>query len=195
MDPVYNDIRSRLHRYGTAVSETRSHAGERSSFGRYRAGAPYFAQYPLRAVLREAVAAGVTLPEDFQKEYDRITQELAAPDLEGSRAYREELYRDLVSYIEVYRTAISFHELGTGSLSDLAPPSLRQEIGILLCELKKDFSLGDLECEVGTLDAALRAVGGEVPFGICGTTAAKGSPDAAAGYPVLVRKKGRAGAR
>jgi len=65
----------------------------------------------------------------------------------------------------VYRTAISFHELGTGSLSDLAPPSLRQEIGILLCELKKDFSLGDLECEVGTLDAALRAVGGEVPFG------------------------------
>jgi len=195
MDPVYNNIRSRLHRYGTAVSETRNHAGERSSFGRYRAGAPYFEQYPLRAAFREAVIAGVTLPEEFHKEYDLITQELAAPDLGGSRAYREELYRDLVSCIEVYRTAISFHELGMGNLSDLAPPSLRQEIGILLCELKNDFSLWDLECEVGELDAALRAGGGEVLSGIFGATAAKGSLDAAVGYPVLVRKKGQAGAR
>jgi hypothetical protein len=195
MDSVYNDIRSRLHRYGTAVSETRSHAGERSSFGRYRAGAPYFEQYPLRAALREAVATGVTLPEEFCKEYDRTTQELAAPDLEGSRAYREELYRDLVSCIEVYRTAISFHELGTGSLSDLVPPSLRQEIGILLCELKKDFSLGDLECEVGMLDAALRSDGSEVQPGTGDMASAEGYPDAVAGYPVLVRKKGRAGAR
>lgn len=195
MDPVYNDIRSRLHRYSTAVSETRSHAGERSSFGRYRAGAPYFEQYPLRAAFGEAVVAGVALPEEFCKEYDRITRELAAPDLGGSRAYREELYRDLVSYIEVYRTAISFNGMGMGSLSDLTPPSLRQEIGILLCELKKDFSLGDLECEVGMLDAALRAVCGEESSGLWGTTAAKGSPDAVAGYPLLVRKKGRAGAR
>lgn len=191
----YDDIRFLLHRYGTAVSETRSHARERNSFGRYRAGAPYFEQYPLRAAFGEAVTAGMTLPEEFHREYDLITRELAAPDLEGSRAYREELYRDLVSYIEVYRTAVSFHELGMGSLSDLAPPSLRQEIGILLCELKKDFSLGDLECEVGMLDAALRSDGSEVQPGTGDMASAEGYPDAVAGYPVLVRKKGRAGAR
>lgn len=189
MDPVHDDIRSRLIRYGVAVSETRSHARERSSFGRYRAGAPYFEQYSLRA------ASGVALPEEFRKEYDLITREFAAPDLEGSRAYREELYRDLVSYIEVYRTAISFHGMGMGSITDLIPPLLRQEIGILLCELKKDFSLGDLEYEVGELDAALRAVDGEAQSGICGTTAAEGSTDVVAGIPVLVRKKERAGAR
>ena len=31
------DIRHRLHLYDTAVQETRDHALERSSFGRYRA--------------------------------------------------------------------------------------------------------------------------------------------------------------
>ena len=87
------DIRHRLHRYDTAVQETRDHALERSSFGRYRAGAPYFAQYPLREIL--ASFKGDAALTEALAEYDRITRELKIVERTGGRAYREELFRDL----------------------------------------------------------------------------------------------------
>ena len=69
-----DDIRHRLHRYDTAVQETRDHALERSSFGRYRAGAPYFEQYPLREIL--ASFRGDAALTGSLAEYDRITRDL-----------------------------------------------------------------------------------------------------------------------
>jgi hypothetical protein len=177
------------------VQEIREHPKERSSFGRYRAGAPYFEQYALRAAFEAYSSSGRAVPQEVKEEYDRITRELEAPDLGGSRAYRDELYRDLVSSIEVYRTAICLREMGMGRISELAPESLRQEIGILLCELNEDFTLGDLEGKVRDLDAALLVCGDEPGAEGSGTLPAGEPADAVNGSPVLTRKKERTGAR
>lgn len=195
MDPVHEDLRSRLQRYDTAVQEIREHPKERSSFGRYRAGAPYFEQYALRAAFGAYSSSGRAVPKEVKVEYDRITRELEAPDIGDSRTYRDELYRDLVSSIEVYRTAICLREMGRGRISELAPQCLRQEIGFLLCELREDFSLGDLEGEVRDLDAALLACGDDPGAEGSGTFPAGEPAHAVTGPPAIARKKVRTGAR
>lgn len=88
-----DDIGHRMQWYGTAVQEIRDHASERSSFGRYRAGAPYFEQYPLRSVL--ASFKGEAALTGAPAEYERITHELKIVERMGGRACREELFRDL----------------------------------------------------------------------------------------------------
>jgi len=150
------DIRHRLHRYDTAVQETRDHALERSSFGRYRAGAPYFAQYPLREVL--ASFKGDAALTEALAEYDRIARELKIVERTGGRAYREELFRDLTAYTEAYRTLLCYHELGMCDEGGSADLLIRDEIAILLLELRRDFLLTDIEREVILLDDALRNI-------------------------------------
>ncbi len=146
----------RLHRYDAAVQETRDHAPERSSFGRYRAGAPYFEQYPLREVL--ASFLGDAALTGALAEYDRITRDLRSLERQGGRAYREELCRDLSAYVEAYRTLLCYHELGMCDEGGSADLSIRDEIAILLLELRRDFSLADIEQEVALLDDALRTI-------------------------------------
>jgi len=161
MDPrVCDDIRSRLCRYAEVVEETRVHAAERSSFGRYRAGAPYFEQYPLRAALACGAAGNGEFLREFWDTYERITRELEAPAYAKSSAFREELYRDLIAYVEVYRTAVCCSGLGMGRPEDLASPALRDDIGVLLLELKSEFSLDGLEEEVAFLDLAASGITG-----------------------------------
>jgi len=151
-----NDIRHCLHRYDMAVEETRDHTFERSSFGRYRAGAPYFEQYPLREVFSsfegDAALTGALA------EYDRITRELEAMERAGGRAYREELFRDLCAYTESYRTMLCYHEMGMDCPEDITDLRIRDMIGILLLELNKDFSLAGIEQEVALLDEACRNI-------------------------------------
>jgi hypothetical protein len=155
-----NDIRHRLHRYDMAVQETRDHAPERSSFGQYRAGAPYFEQYPLRAALDidDDASCDAVILREYWEEYDRITQDLENFERAAGRAYREELYKDLTVYAEMHRTAICCHELGMGDMNEIASPSLRVDIGILIWELHLEFPLADLEYEVTLLDTALRHI-------------------------------------
>ncbi|MFA6364182.1 hypothetical protein [Methanoregula sp.] len=157
MDITTNDdIRHRLHRYDRAVQETRDHTFERSSFGRYRAGAPYFEQYPLREALthfKGDVALTGTLAE-----YKRITRELEAVERAGGRACREELFRDLCAYTEAYRTMLCYHEMGMDCPEEFTDLRIRDMIGILLLELKKDFSLAGIEQEVSLLDEARRNI-------------------------------------
>ncbi len=43
-----DDISRLLNQYRTAIHEMRDHASERCSFGRFRAGAPYFARHALQ---------------------------------------------------------------------------------------------------------------------------------------------------
>ena len=157
MDITTNDdIRYRLHRYDRAVQETRDHALERSSFGRYRASAPYFEQYPLREVLTpfkgDAALAGAL------GEYERITRELEAVERAGGRACREELFRDLSTYTEAYRTMLCYHEMGMDCPEEITDLRIRDMIGILLLELKKDFSLAGIEQEVSLIDEARRNI-------------------------------------
>jgi hypothetical protein len=151
-----DDILNRLHRYDTAVQETRDHAPERSNFGRYRAGAPYFEQYPLREVL--APFLGDAALTGALAEYDRITRDLRSLERLGGRAYREELCRDLSAYVEAYRTLLCYHELGMCNDRGSADLSIRDEIAILLLELRRDFPLADIEREVALLDDALRTI-------------------------------------
>ena len=151
-----DDIRHRLHRYDRAVQETRDHTFERSSLGRYRAGAPYFEQYPLREVLdsfkSDAAFTGALA------EYERITRELESMERAGGRAYREELFRDLCAYTEAYRTILCYHEMGMDCPEDITDLRIRDMIGILLLELNKDFSLAGIEQEVALLDEACRNI-------------------------------------
>lgn len=148
------DIRSRLDRYADAVRETREHAAERSSFGRYRAGAPYFEQYPLRAALAGVAHGNGKLLQEYWGTYERITQELESPSYAEDRAYREELYRDLVAYVDVYQSAVCCSGLGMGDHEEIAPAAIRDDIGILLLELKGEFPRDALEQEVSLLDLA-----------------------------------------
>ena len=157
MDTTITDaIRYHLDRYDTAVQETRDHAPERCSFGRYRAGAPYFEQYPLRDVL--ASFGGNAAFKGSLAEYDRITRDLESLEHQGGRTYREELFRDLSAYVEAYRTLLCYHELGMCGSGRSADLSIRDEIAILLLELRRDFSLSDIEQEVALLDDALRTI-------------------------------------
>jgi hypothetical protein len=154
--PTDEDIRHRLHRYDRAVQETRDHASEFSSFGRYRAGAPYFEQYPLRELLSFA-GSNATFTEALAL-YGRITRELEAVERTGGRAYREELFCDLSRYTEAYRSLLCYHELGMHGTGGFTGCGVREEIGILLLELRKDFSLADIEREVAHLDEAHRII-------------------------------------
>ena len=122
---------------------------ERSSFGRYRAGAPYFAQYPLREVL--ASFKGDAALTGALAEYDRITRNLESLERREGQAYREELYHDLSMYTEAYRTLLCYHEMGMYGAGGLTDFRIREEIGILLLELQRDFSLTDIEQELPSL--------------------------------------------
>jgi len=186
---ICDDIRSRLNRYAEAVKETREHAAERSSFGRYRAGAPYFEQYPLRASLACRPGDNGALLQEFWDTYERITRELETPACAKSRAYREELYRDLVAYVEVYRTAICCSGLGMGGPENLAPPTLRDDIGILLLELKREYPLESLEQEIAFLDSALGGIPGPEE------QSPEVSPRQGQQYGNISRKKEQAGSR
>jgi hypothetical protein len=151
-----DDIRHRLHRYDMAVQEICEHAQKRSSFGQYRAGAPYFEQYPLREVLTSF--EGDTALTGALDEYERITRELETVEHAGGRAYREELFRDLCAYTEAYRTMLCYHEMGMDCPEEITDIRIRDMIGILLLELKKDFSLAGIEQEVALLDEAHRNI-------------------------------------
>jgi hypothetical protein len=196
MDPTLrDDIRSRLQRYDRAVQAAGDPLKDRSSFGRYRAGDPYFEQYALRVAFDIAAASGAAVPEEFRKEYDKITRELASPACGGSRAYREELCRDLHAYVEVYRTVLCCQELGMGDVRTQTGPLFRAEIGILLAELAGEFPLADLAREVQYLDAALAAIHEAGPARTAGDLLDAGVPDPVSGSRILQRKKGQAGAR
>ena len=151
-----DDIRHCLHRYDMAVQETRNHTPEHSSFGRYRAGAPYFEQYPLREILT-SFKGDAALPGALA-EYDRITRDLEAVERAGGRAYREELFRDLCAYTEAYRTVLCYHEMGMDCDGEITDLRIRDMIGILLLELNKDFSLAGIEQEIALLDEAHRNI-------------------------------------
>jgi len=164
MDTVTaTDIATRLRCFATAVQETRTHAAERSAFGRYRAGGPYFSLYPLRSLLSYGDAAGGISPE-HRAEFGRICRELAALEQEGGREFRGELLRDLSAYTEAYRTLLCYHELGLCSLAGIAHDPLRGEIAILLAELAGEFPLEDIRTLVTSLDETfciLRELGSE----------------------------------
>ncbi len=154
---LFDDIRHRMHQYRTAIREIRDHASERSSLGMYRAGAPYFIQYPLRDILASAQGDDPHL-ETFRAEYDTITRDLKTLESEGGRAYREELFRELNSCTEAYRTRICFYEMSMGENGCSLDFSIREEIGILLLELRRDFPLTDLEREIAYLDDTLEKI-------------------------------------
>lgn len=152
MDTVTTaNIASRLRCFATAVQETRTHAAERSAFGKYRAGAPYFALYPLRSLLSSSGTAGRLSPE-HHAEFGRISHELAALEQESGREFRSELFRDLSAYTEAYRTLLCYHEMGLCSLAGIARDPLREEIAILLAELAGEFPLDDIRALLTSLD-------------------------------------------
>jgi hypothetical protein len=152
MDAVtIDDITSRLRCFAMAVKETRTHAAERSAFGKYRAGAPYFALYPLRSLLSSSETAARLSPE-HHAEFGRVSRELAALEQVGSRAYREELFHDLSAYVEAYRTLLCYHELRLCPLDGIAHNPLREEIAVLVAELAGEFPLDDIRTLVASLD-------------------------------------------
>ena len=163
MDTVtIDDITSRIRCFAEAVKETRTHAAERSAFGKYRAGVPYFALYPLRSLLSSSETAARLSPE-HHAEFGRVSRELAALEQGGGRAYREELFRDLSTYVEAFRTLICYHELGLCPLDGIAHDPLREEIAVLLAELAGEFPLDDIRALVASLDETfciLRELGG-----------------------------------
>lgn len=155
MDTVTsNDPACRLRCFATAVEETRTHAAERSAFGRYRAGAPYFALYPLRRMMNPG-ETGTGCSREEHAEFRRIARDLAALETEGGRAYRKELFADLSTYTETYRTLLCYHELGMYSLDRIARDPLREEIPILLAELEGEFPLEGIRALYAGLEETL----------------------------------------
>lgn len=155
MDTVTpDDITCRLRHFATAVKETRTHAAERSAFGRYRAGAPYFALYPLRRLMASGETEARCSPE-HHAEFGRISRDLAALEEESGSAYRKELFSDLFVYTEAYRTLFCYHELGMCSLAGIARDPLREEIAVLLAELEGEFPLEEIRALVAGLDETL----------------------------------------
>lgn len=190
---LIDNIRNRLERYGIAIRETRDHATELTSFGRYRAGAPYFAKYPLHGMLDFAVNDDPSLTL-LNREYERITRELKHLEEVGGRAYREELYRDLIAYTEAYRTLLCFQDLCVYETGSVQLPTLRDEIGILILELRRDFSLTGIEREIAYLDETRETISVAVSEPQKEQTAEKpGSvcPDYSGSY----RQKGPVGSR
>ncbi|MGD0535433.1 MAG: hypothetical protein ABR999_08345 [Methanoregula sp.] len=53
---------------------------------------------------------------------------------------------------------LCYHELGMNGTGGITGFQIREEIGILLLELQRDFSLTDIEREVAFLDEALRNI-------------------------------------
>ncbi|HVP97253.1 hypothetical protein [Methanoregula sp.] len=169
-----DDITRRLHRFATAVQETRTHASERCTFGRYRAGAPYFEEYPLRSLM-DPVREDARITPVHREEYRRALADLASLEKEGGRAYREELLADLSAYTEAYRTLICCHELGLCSPDSILQDPLREEIAVLLVELSGEFPLRDISALVASLDETLCILRRSPVTGSCGADPAVGA--------------------
>jgi len=169
-----DDIACRLQRFATAVQETRTHAAERCSFGRYRAGAPYFEEYRLRPLM-EAGGKDVRITPEDRKEYRRIRTDLTVLEKEGGRAFREELLADLSAYTEAYRTLLCCHELCLCSIGGILQDPLREEIAVLLAELSGEFPLNDISALVSGLDETLCILKRSAGTGTAGADPAGGA--------------------
>ncbi len=144
-----DDISRLLNQYRTAIHETRDHASERCSFGRFRAGAPYFARHALQLLTSTHGDRALFTPA-FEKEFERVNADLALLEHEGGRAYREELFCDLIAYTEAFRTILCYRELGmcdTDGIDDV-----REEIAVLLDELEGEFRTDTIRALVSSLD-------------------------------------------
>jgi len=169
-----DDIACRLQRFATAVRETRTRVAERCSFGRYRAGAPYFEEYRLRPFMDAGGKDGPITPA-HREEYLRIRADLSSLEKEGGRAFREELLADLSAYTEAYRTLLCYHELGLCSIEGILQDPLREEITVLLAELSGEFSVSDISALVTGLDETLCILKRSAGTGTAGVDPARGA--------------------
>ncbi len=152
-----DDIARLIDRYERAVRETRTFSAERHSFGRYRAGAPYFERSFLHQLVESCNGDELFTPA-LREKYERIQADFALLEREGGRAYREELFHDLSVYTEAYRTMICYHELGICDADEIADSSIREEIGILLDELDGEFPTSEITALIVRLDDELRSI-------------------------------------
>ena len=143
-----DDISRLLNQYRTAIHEMRDHASERCSFGRFRAGAPYFARHALQLLSTHGDRALFT--PAFEKEFERVNADFALLEHEGGRAYREELFCDLIAYTEAFRTILCYRELGMCDTDGI--DNVREEIAVLLDELEGEFCTDTIRALVSSLD-------------------------------------------
>jgi hypothetical protein len=141
------------------VQETRAHASECSTFGRYRAGAPYFEKYPVLRLL-DSYGENSPFTRALWDENRRIIADLAVLEHEGGRQYREDLFCDLTCYTDAYRAMLCYHELGCRDIDGIARLLLREEIAILLLELEGEFRTSDIRALIASLDEAFRTFTG-----------------------------------
>jgi hypothetical protein len=86
----------------------------------------------------------------FQEEFERINADLGVLEHEGGRAYREELFCDLIAYTEAYRTIICYRELGIYDANGI--DNFREEIENLLKEQDGEFRTDNIRALVSILD-------------------------------------------
>ena len=146
-----DDIPRLLDQYHTAIHEIRDHAAERCSFGRFRAGAPYFARY---ALLQRMGSSSESYPftPSLREEFERINADLAVLEHEGGSAYREELFCDLIAYTEVYRSLLCYRELGMCNFDEIKNHPFREEITVLLKELEGEFCMDTIKTLICNFD-------------------------------------------
>jgi hypothetical protein len=174
-----DDITHRLHRFAIAVQETHAHASECSTFGRFRAGAPYFEQYPLRRLL-DSCEENALVTRALWDKYRRINADLTALEREGGRQFREDLFCDLSCYTDAYRAMLCWHELGCGDADGIA--RLREDLAILLLELEGEFRTSGIRALIASLDIAFRSLTGS----FCTDPPGYGSTGKASGdYPSM----------
>ncbi|MFZ0005840.1 MAG: hypothetical protein WCC86_00110 [Methanoregula sp.] len=151
------DISRLLDQYRTAIHETQDHAGERCSFGRFRAGAPYFARH---ALLRHMGSRGERYPftPSLQREFESINADLAVLEDEGGWAYREELFCDLIAYTEAHRSLMCYRELGMCNFDKIKNQQFREEITVLLEELEGEFCIDTIMALICSLDETAKSL-------------------------------------
>ncbi|MDD1702232.1 MAG: hypothetical protein LUQ31_04550 [Methanoregula sp.] len=149
-----------LKRYACAVRETRDHAAELESFGKYQAWIPYKEKYVTKALLDRADLPPAVKDASIQ-EYERVTRELEILEYAQGRAYRDILFRDLSAYVSAYEAALCSAETKMCDLRSDADLFMRDKIGVLVRELGRNFPLTDIRQKIAYLDETYERLSGQ----------------------------------
>jgi len=153
-----DQIRFHLNRYEESINRVDRHFDRISGSGPDgSASEPYMERNRIQHLL-SACNNDTLRSADLLKEYERITGKLVQLEKSRGQEYRNLLHVDLRCCLDQYHAAVCH-----ARLSNLCPESedeclCRDQLAVLVEELKKDFDLSGIEQMIGMLDTGRMSI-------------------------------------
>jgi hypothetical protein len=155
--PLTEQIRLHLNRYEDSIDEIDQHFNQLAGSMPGCASVPYLEKNRITHLLH-TLGNDDSCFADLVREYGRITGKLGRLEQGRGPEYRNLLYADLRCCLDRYHAAVCHASLS--SISVESDPDLfnRDQLFVLLVELKKDFDVSGIEQVIGMLDKEVRSI-------------------------------------